>query len=239
MASLCALVSLSVSGGCQRNVAPPRTVLAQYEGPVRSRDVITGLNIYQTVCSVCHAGRVNPAGYHWSPGQMRQQIRRGNRLMPPLGHELLSDAQVEAVLAYLVGTDAVEGELPPLTREDVARETRGAAASRVAAERRREELVEELDPSLRPPAEATGEDVPASPTTVSPTTASPTTAPVTSATPTSGTPTTPTSATPTTPTSTGAADSDDGSPAADADADADQSDDVNRGPGAAGLAPPR
>ncbi|MCB9617694.1 MAG: cytochrome c, partial [Sandaracinus sp.] len=154
MASLCALVSLSVSGGCQRNVAPPRTVLAQYEGPVRSRDVITGLNIYQTVCSVCHAGRVNPAGYHWSPGQMRQQIRRGNRLMPPLGHELLSDAQVEAVLAYLVGTDAVEGELPPLTREDVARETRGAAASRVAAERRREELVEELDPSLRPPAEA-------------------------------------------------------------------------------------
>ncbi|MCA9615146.1 MAG: cytochrome c [Myxococcales bacterium] len=151
------LASVGLVGGCNRNVAPPRTVLAQYEGPVRSRDVITGLNIYQNVCSVCHAGRVNPEGYHWSPGQMRQQIRRGNRLMPPLGHELLSDAQVEAVLAYLVGTSAVEGALPPLTREDLARERDGRAATQVARERRREELVEELDPELRPAETPTSE----------------------------------------------------------------------------------
>ena len=134
--------------GCNRNVAPPRMVLAEYEGPVRSRDVLLGLQIYQTVCAVCHAGRVNPEGYHWSPGQMRQQIRAGNRLMPPLGHELLTDEQVEAVLAYLVGTYAVEGELPPLDADDIARE-RAIAERRATDEHRmRGQLERELDPEL-------------------------------------------------------------------------------------------
>ncbi len=112
-----ALVVLG-SWGCARNHAPPQTVALHYEGPIRSRDVVEGGRIYITLCTACHRGRVNPRGYTWGPGQMRHQIREGNRLMPPLGDELLSDAQVEAVLAYLSVMGALEGELPPVRQSD-------------------------------------------------------------------------------------------------------------------------
>ena len=98
---------------CTRSVAPPRLVAPQYEGPIQSRDVAEGGRIYLTLCAACHLDRVNPSGYHWSPGQMRQQIREGNRLMPPILPELLDDAQVEAVLAYLTEMDAIDGSIPP------------------------------------------------------------------------------------------------------------------------------
>lgn len=104
--------------GCARNHAPPRTIAVRYEGPIRSRDVVEGGRIYITLCTACHRGRVNPRGYTWSAGQMRHQIREGNRLMPPLNEELLSDSQVEAVLAYLSVMGALEGELPPAPDSD-------------------------------------------------------------------------------------------------------------------------
>lgn len=110
--------------GCTRSVAPPRIVAERYVGPIASRDVVEGGRIYVTLCTACHNGRVNPGGYHWSPGQMRQQIREGNRLMPPLSTEILSDAQVEAVLAYLRVLQAIDGELPPLESDDVEFEDR-------------------------------------------------------------------------------------------------------------------
>ena len=94
---------------CTSSVAPPRTIASVYEGPIRSRDVAEGNRIYLTLCSACHRGRVNPRGYNWSPGQMRQQIREGNRLMPPVLPSLVSDEQMEAVLAYLSVTGAITG----------------------------------------------------------------------------------------------------------------------------------
>jgi mono/diheme cytochrome c family protein len=100
--------------GCARNLAPPREIDLEYEGPIRSRDIVEGGRIYTTLCTACHRGRVNPRGYSWSPGQMRHQIREGNRLMPPLSDELLSDTQVEAVLAYLSVMGALDGDLPPV-----------------------------------------------------------------------------------------------------------------------------
>lgn len=109
------LISLLL--GCSRSFAPPRLVAHHYEGPIQSRDVAEGGRIYLTLCTACHQGRVNPSGYHWSPGQMRQQIREGNRLMPPILPSLLSDAQVEAVLAYLRVIDAIDGTIPPLRSE--------------------------------------------------------------------------------------------------------------------------
>ncbi len=106
-------VGLAFVVSCTRSVAPPRLVAAHYEGPIQSRDVAEGGRIYLTLCAACHKGRVNPSGYNWSPGQMRQQIREGNRLMPPIRPDLLTDEQVEAVLAYLVVIDAIDGEVPP------------------------------------------------------------------------------------------------------------------------------
>lgn len=65
-----------------------------------------------SLCVACHRGRVNPAGYHWSPGQMRHQIREGNRMMPPISSHRLTDDDVEAVLAYLSTVGAIDGALP-------------------------------------------------------------------------------------------------------------------------------
>lgn len=74
--------------------------------------------MYTTLCAACHAGRVNPAGYHWTVAQMRHQIREGNALMPALRGERLSDERVEAVLAYLSTVGAIDGTLPPAPDPD-------------------------------------------------------------------------------------------------------------------------
>jgi hypothetical protein len=92
---------------------PPTDPASGFAGPIRSRDIGEGGRVYIALCSACHRGRVNPMGYRWSPAQMRHQIRRGNEIMPPLPPELISDEQVEALLAYLAVSGALEGELPP------------------------------------------------------------------------------------------------------------------------------
>lgn len=97
---------------------PPDDPALDLRGPIRSRDVGEGARVYIELCSACHRGRVNPRGYDWSPAQMRHQIRRGNEIMPPLPRELVSDEQLEAVLAYLVVSGALEGELPPPDETD-------------------------------------------------------------------------------------------------------------------------
>lgn len=107
------VAACAVGLACARNHAPPSAIASRHEGPIGSRDIVEGGRIYMTLCAACHRGRVNPRGYRWTPGQMRHQIREGNRLMPPLGQEVLRDEQVEAVLAYLQVMGALEGELPP------------------------------------------------------------------------------------------------------------------------------
>src|SRR5688500_6793248 len=106
------LIALALIGGCTSSFTPPRSVAPHHDGPILSRDISKGGQIFLSLCTACHRGRVNPRGYVWSPGQMRTQIREGNRLMPPPTRELLSDAQVEAVLAYLSVQGALQGELP-------------------------------------------------------------------------------------------------------------------------------
>lgn len=110
-------VALVAMVACTRSFVPPTHVEERYEGPIASRDTAEGGRIYLTLCTACHNGRVNPRGYHWSPGQMRRQIREGNLMMPPLDERFLSDAQVEAVLAYLLVMNAIDGELPPIPPE--------------------------------------------------------------------------------------------------------------------------
>ena len=102
---------------------PPVRVDAQYLGPIGSRDVAQGERTFRTLCAACHAGRVNPAGYHWSAPQMRHQIREGNALMPALPPHRLSDDRVEAVLAYLSTIGAIDGGLPLDDDEELENES--------------------------------------------------------------------------------------------------------------------
>ena len=84
-----------------------------YEGPVGSRDLARGGDIFSTFCNPCHAGRVNPRGYRWTPAQMRRQIREGNAAMPGISEQYLSGKDLEAVLAFLTVISAVDADLPP------------------------------------------------------------------------------------------------------------------------------
>jgi cytochrome c5 len=108
---VCVVVSVALAGCASWR--PPARVDPRFAGPLRSRDVAQGEHIYATFCAACHRGRVNPAGYHWTPSHMRHQIREGNALMPALREARLSDDQVEAVLAYLQTVGAIDGVLPP------------------------------------------------------------------------------------------------------------------------------
>lgn len=83
-----------------------------YAGAIRSADVARGGEVFTYICAACHDGRVNPRGYRWSPGQMRRQVREGNRLMPAIREHLVTEDDLEAVLAYLSTIDAVDGSLP-------------------------------------------------------------------------------------------------------------------------------
>lgn len=96
---------------------PPSNVATAYAGPLRSRDIARGGHIFRTFCNPCHAGRVTPEGYGWSPAQMRRQIREGNRQMPPIRPEYLSGDDLEAVLAFLTVIGAVDAPLPAVEEE--------------------------------------------------------------------------------------------------------------------------
>lgn len=106
-----AVLALAMATAC-RHRGPPTDIPPRYAGPLRSRDIERGGHIYQTFCVPCHAGRVNPNGYRWSPAQMRNQIREGSQFMPAIRPEFISSEDLEAVLAFLTVIDAVEAPLP-------------------------------------------------------------------------------------------------------------------------------
>ena len=74
-------VGIALLSACASVHSPPATA-GGYEGPLGSRDISRGGQIFRDFCNPCHAGRVNPRGYLWSPAQMRRQIREGNAAMP-------------------------------------------------------------------------------------------------------------------------------------------------------------
>jgi mono/diheme cytochrome c family protein len=110
---VCGWIALLMAG-CATVHAPAQTrTTVDYSGPVGSRDIARGGSIFSTFCNPCHAGRVNPRGYEWSPAEMRRQIREGNAAMPGISEEYLSRHDLEAVLAFLTVVSAVDAELPP------------------------------------------------------------------------------------------------------------------------------
>jgi hypothetical protein len=99
-----ALFALSCGG--------PSGAREKYAGEIASRNIRRGAYVFHHTCAACHRGRVNPEGYAWEPWQMRRQVREGNLVMPPIPTSLVSEEDLEAVLAYLTTIGAVSGELP-------------------------------------------------------------------------------------------------------------------------------
>lgn len=85
-----------------------------YAGPIASTDATHGETRFRAACISCHEGGPPASAVGWSPEQMRRQIREGRGEMPPITSAHLSDADLEALLAYLVttGTVADSGAAP-------------------------------------------------------------------------------------------------------------------------------
>lgn len=88
-----------------------------YQGPVTSRDVQRGQEVFTYICAACHDGRVSPEDYDWTAAQMRRQVREGNRLMPPIPAHRVSDDDLEAVLAFLTQFGSLRAMLPAVPEE--------------------------------------------------------------------------------------------------------------------------
>jgi mono/diheme cytochrome c family protein len=84
---------------------------AQYAGPIGSTDVAQGEARYNAVCASCHNNGAPPvANLGWTTAHLRQQIREGSANMPAIHEARLSDADLEAVLAYLNTIGTVAGD---------------------------------------------------------------------------------------------------------------------------------
>lgn len=88
---------------------------SQYAGPIGSTDVTQGEARYNAVCASCHNnGAPAVANIGWTVERLRQQIREGSANMPAIRASRLSDADMEAVLAYMqtIGSVAADGAAP-------------------------------------------------------------------------------------------------------------------------------
>lgn len=79
-----------------------------YAGAIGSTDVAHGETKFTARCGGCHNnGAPALANIGWTAERMRRQIREGEGEMPAISAERLSDADMEAVLAYLVTIGAI------------------------------------------------------------------------------------------------------------------------------------
>jgi cytochrome c5 len=88
---------------------------SQYAGPIGSTDVAQGEARYNAVCASCHNnGAPAVANIGWTTERLRQQIREGSANMPAIHEARLSDADMEAVLAYMntIGSVASDSAQP-------------------------------------------------------------------------------------------------------------------------------
>ena len=104
----------STTSGDGDSTSGSEAAVTSYEGPVGSTDAEAGQQVYATFCQGCHrAGDggdgAAPAtnGIGWTAAHMRQQIREGEDSMPAFAASVLSDEQLEQLLAYLQSTGGV------------------------------------------------------------------------------------------------------------------------------------
>jgi mono/diheme cytochrome c family protein len=98
---------LAMACGCSKESGGTTAYsLADFEYPLESTDVATGQEVYAEFCEGCHPGAGEEgdgpkiAGNAISPAKMRLQVRNGGDDMPAFGPDKISDANLEALLAY-------------------------------------------------------------------------------------------------------------------------------------------
>ncbi|MEM7138380.1 MAG: cytochrome c [Myxococcota bacterium] len=123
-AVLAVLATLSVvacsKGGTpttpERAAADRARSLEAYDFPIGSTDVARGEVVYAEFCEGCHPGGEAGDGpklvdLSESPSQMRFKVRWGGDGMPGFDASMLSDADLEALVAYTVTLGAVSPSL--------------------------------------------------------------------------------------------------------------------------------
>lgn len=101
-----ALVGLMACGGGSSSQQTTPAAAADDSPIAATADAAKGAEVFATYCNGCHPGGQSgngPAlkGHHESLGGARNVIRNGKSTMPAFGAELISDDDVENVLAYL------------------------------------------------------------------------------------------------------------------------------------------
>ena len=83
-----------------------------YAGPIQSTDLALGERKFNSRCNGCHAGGPTLNGIGWTAERLRRQIREGSGGMNAIPVSALSDADMEAVLAYMVTIGGAVDEAP-------------------------------------------------------------------------------------------------------------------------------
>ncbi len=105
---------LAISFGCSKESGGTTALsLASFDFPLVSTDVGTGSEVYAEFCEGCHPGGEKGdgpkiAGDGTSPAKMRWQVRSGGDDMPAFGPDKISDADLEALLAFTETFGAVK-----------------------------------------------------------------------------------------------------------------------------------
>ncbi len=87
--------------------------VASFDFPLESTDAATGSEVFAESCEGCHPGgeegdgpRIAGAGE--SPAEVRWKVRSGGDDMPAFGPDKISDADLEALLAFTETFGAVQ-----------------------------------------------------------------------------------------------------------------------------------
>ncbi len=98
----------TTTGGGETTTGGGETAPSPYAGAIASTDVALGETKFTARCGGCHNnGAPALANIGWTAERMRRQIREGEDEMPAISAERLPDADMEAVLAYLVTIGAI------------------------------------------------------------------------------------------------------------------------------------
>lgn len=72
-----------------------------------------GRQVFTGTCMLCHDMGPRIAGLGWTVERMERQIRRGGKRMSAISTDKLSNAQLQALMAYLQTIGAVRSDGPP------------------------------------------------------------------------------------------------------------------------------
>jgi mono/diheme cytochrome c family protein len=97
--------TLAMIYGCSKGGGTTAYAVTDFEYPLESTDVAKGQEVFAEYCEGCHPGGEEGdgpriSGIALSPAKTRWQVRSGGDDMPAFGPDKISDADLEALLAY-------------------------------------------------------------------------------------------------------------------------------------------